>query len=318
MKGDLLEGANAYHCEKCNRKVDTVKRLCIKKLPTILTIQLKRFDYDWDRGCSIKFNDYFEFPRTLDMEPYTVDGLAKIEGKRIEDMIERENISLEIEINEDNDFKDSSGHEKEREFQCTKYELCGIVVHSGQASGGHYYSYILHKDTDGVKKWYKFDDGEVNECKLDQDEEMKTQCFGGEYVGEVFDHMLKRLSCRKQKRWWSAYILFYRRVDTEQCQLSLRLNELVLSNANINSNNLMRANSNSALIKQNSGDSEPQRKVVDTNVNELYLRIPTPIRRSVQRQNIKFMHMRNQFNPEYFNFIKNLTSSNHDQLLKGT
>ena len=28
---------------------------------------------------------------------------------------------------------------------CTKYRLVGVVVHSGQASGGHYYSYILHR-----------------------------------------------------------------------------------------------------------------------------------------------------------------------------
>lgn len=33
----------------------------------------------------------------------------------------------------------------EQEQQHTKYQLTGIVVHSGQASGGHYYSYILHK-----------------------------------------------------------------------------------------------------------------------------------------------------------------------------
>ena len=62
-------------------QVDTVKRMCIKKLPPILAIQLKRFDYDWERECAIKFNDYFEFPREFDMEPYTVQGLAKIEGK---------------------------------------------------------------------------------------------------------------------------------------------------------------------------------------------------------------------------------------------
>lgn len=49
VKGDLLEGANAYHCDKCDKKVDTVKRMCIKKLPKILCIQLKRFDYDWER-----------------------------------------------------------------------------------------------------------------------------------------------------------------------------------------------------------------------------------------------------------------------------
>ena len=99
--GELLDGPNAYFCEKCNKKVkeiiyccccfifyssfyskvDTVKRTCFKKLPPILAIQLKRFDYDWERETPIKFNDYFEFPRELDMEPYTVQGLAKAEGR---------------------------------------------------------------------------------------------------------------------------------------------------------------------------------------------------------------------------------------------
>ena len=30
-------------------QVDTVKRMYIKKLPKVLVIQLKRFDYDWER-----------------------------------------------------------------------------------------------------------------------------------------------------------------------------------------------------------------------------------------------------------------------------
>lgn len=33
----------------------------------------------------------------------------------------------------------------ENKEQSTKYKLFGVVVHSGQASGGHYYSYILHR-----------------------------------------------------------------------------------------------------------------------------------------------------------------------------
>lgn len=62
-------------CKSCNLnvmlQVVTVKRLCVKKLPPILAIQLKRFEYDFERVCAIKFNDYFEFPRHLDMDPYT-------------------------------------------------------------------------------------------------------------------------------------------------------------------------------------------------------------------------------------------------------
>lgn len=56
------------------------------------------------------------------MEPYTVSGLAKLEGEVI-----------------DCDYEESV------KGTCTKYQLTGIVVHSGQASGGHYYSYILHR-----------------------------------------------------------------------------------------------------------------------------------------------------------------------------
>lgn len=252
VKGDLLEGADAYHCEKCNRKVDTVKRLCIKKLPPILAIQLKRFDYDWERETAIKFNDYFEFPRSLDMEPYTVGGLAKIEGEVIDDDIDTSN-----GIN-----------------TSTKYELCGIVVHSGQATGGHYYSYILYTHTDGTRRWYKFDDVEVTECKLDDDEEMRNQTFGGEYMGEVFDHMLKRMSNRRQKRWWNAYILIYRRIASP----------IELESSLVTS------------MSQLSIHSMPK--------------MPLAIQRSVQTQNIKFMHNKNQYSSEYFHFMKKLLQNN--------
>jgi len=49
----------------------------------------------------------------------------------------------------------------------------------------HTYSVLCCRHNDGSSKWYKFDDGEVSECKMDDEEEMKTQCFGGDYMGEV-------------------------------------------------------------------------------------------------------------------------------------
>jgi hypothetical protein len=39
------------------------------------------------------------------------------------------------------------------------YRLVGVVVHSGQASGGHYYSYCYTG-----RSWLKFDDTEVCVC----------------------------------------------------------------------------------------------------------------------------------------------------------
>ncbi|XP_058260184.1 probable ubiquitin carboxyl-terminal hydrolase FAF-X isoform X2 [Hemibagrus wyckioides] len=265
VKGDLLEGANAYHCEKCNKKVDTVKRLLIKTLPPVLAIHLKRFDYDWERECAIKFNDYFEFPRELDMEPYTVAGVAKLESNEVSS-------DSEV-IHQNRPFKPELGGS-------SRYRLVGVLVHSGQASGGHYYSYIVQRHSNSVDgqrdRWYKFDDGDVTECKMDDDEEMKNQCFGGEYMGEVFDHMMKRMSYRRQKRWWNAYILFYERMDAVRvdCELLKHIAEMTLV-------------------------PKPH-----------HLKMPSAIECGVRKQNVQFMHSRMQYSLEYFQFVKKLLTCN--------
>jgi len=67
-----------------------------------------------------------------------------------------------------------------------------LVIARGVAAYNGNCSMLVCSAADEPAKWYKFDDGEVSECKMDDDEEMKSQCFGGDYVGEVFDHMLKR------------------------------------------------------------------------------------------------------------------------------
>lgn len=39
----------------------------IKRLPRSLSFQLKRFDYDYERGIPCKRNDRYEFPLEIDM-----------------------------------------------------------------------------------------------------------------------------------------------------------------------------------------------------------------------------------------------------------
>ena len=48
IQGEMLEGDNAYLCERCDKKVSTLKRVCIKKLPNFLMLVLKRFEFDFD------------------------------------------------------------------------------------------------------------------------------------------------------------------------------------------------------------------------------------------------------------------------------
>ena len=85
ISGEMLEGENAYLCDKCNTKVDTLKRMCIKKLPYNLMIVLKRFEFDFDNMVKLKINDYCEFPAVLNLEPYTQQYLRKKEKFKIEE-----------------------------------------------------------------------------------------------------------------------------------------------------------------------------------------------------------------------------------------
>ena len=62
----------------------------------------------------MKFNDYFEFPRELNLEPFTVQGLAKVEGEVIED-----------DMNTTGDGSSGGGkcNGAEEESPCTEYRL---------------------------------------------------------------------------------------------------------------------------------------------------------------------------------------------------
>ncbi len=112
----------------------------------------------------------------------------------------------------------------------TCYKLVGIIVHLGQANGGHYYSFIQHKyvlmicfiiqistsfylnrnesDPLNTSHWYKFDDTDVSECKMDDDEELRSQCFGGDNPPSAFDQPAAKRYCYLYLAFISI-ILFY-------------------------------------------------------------------------------------------------------------
>jgi ubiquitin carboxyl-terminal hydrolase 9/24 len=90
VDGDLLEGDNAYFCEKCEKKVNTKKRCCIKKLPNVLILVLKRFEFNYDTMTKIKVNDYCEFPEDISMEAYCQESLTK---KDLERLMEEKNLT---------------------------------------------------------------------------------------------------------------------------------------------------------------------------------------------------------------------------------
>lgn len=42
----VLAGDNKFLCAQCNEKRDTLKRTCIARLPNVLFLHLKRFEFD--------------------------------------------------------------------------------------------------------------------------------------------------------------------------------------------------------------------------------------------------------------------------------
>lgn len=77
MEPEQLTGDNRWMCERCGHKVDALKGLRFETAPRLLTMQLKRFDFDWNRGARIKLYNKFAFPFTLDMTPFMPEGSAK-------------------------------------------------------------------------------------------------------------------------------------------------------------------------------------------------------------------------------------------------
>lgn len=186
IQGDMLEGENKYMCSVCNKKVDALKRVCISSLPDNLIIHAKRFEFDLEQMKRIKVNDYCEFPETLDMEPYTKEGLEKKEMK---------NANL-------------------RPSSYYQYQLTGILVHTGTAEAGHYYSFIrerVPKSVDQEPRWYQFNDSEVEPFDI---KEIPKACYGGLETVAVWDPVQQKHVPRFSSKFYSAYMLFYERVES--------------------------------------------------------------------------------------------------------
>lgn len=83
--------------------------------------------------CNVLINPKYlfkQFPWMLNMEPYTVSGMA------------RQDSSSEVGENSRNTDQGGGGSPRKKVAPTENYELVGVIVHSGQAHAGHYYSFI--------------------------------------------------------------------------------------------------------------------------------------------------------------------------------
>ncbi|MBN3273250.1 UBP47 hydrolase, partial [Polyodon spathula] len=65
LKSELLEGDNQSYCDKCEMKTDTETRYYFQCLPRILTLQLKRFQFNYYQMSFVKIQCPVEIPLEL-------------------------------------------------------------------------------------------------------------------------------------------------------------------------------------------------------------------------------------------------------------
>ena len=100
---ETMDGENKYFAEGFGLQ-DAKKGVIFESFPPVLNLQLKRFEYDFQRDAMMKVNDRYEFPEIWDASPYLSDG-----ADRSESWI---------------------------------YHLHGVLVHSGDLNAGHYYAFL--------------------------------------------------------------------------------------------------------------------------------------------------------------------------------
>ncbi|KAI9285198.1 hypothetical protein BC943DRAFT_51018 [Umbelopsis sp. AD052] len=127
-------GENQYSCGNCGHTFQAaVKQLSVKRLPQVLSFQLKRFEHG---KSATKIETKIKFPIDLDMTPYTTeygDGSGK-----------------------HNDKKSHRSSNPPAYNNINVYTLFAVVNHQGKMDTGHYTMFAKHRG-----QWFKFDDHHV-------------------------------------------------------------------------------------------------------------------------------------------------------------
>ncbi|XP_015277115.1 PREDICTED: ubiquitin carboxyl-terminal hydrolase 47 isoform X1 [Gekko japonicus] len=188
IQPEILDGPNQYFCERCKKKCDARKGLRFLHFPYLLTLQLKRFDFDYTTMHRIKLNDRMTFPEELDMasfidiedekSPQTescTDSGAENEGSCHSDQTSND-FSNDDGVDEGICLESNSAAERiskvGNEKNSLLYELFSVMVHSGSAAGGHYYACVKSFNDD---QWYSFNDQHVS--RITHEDIKKT--YGG-------------------------------------------------------------------------------------------------------------------------------------------
>ncbi|KAA6400944.1 MAG: hypothetical protein EZS28_003528 [Streblomastix strix] len=197
--GGMIRGVHAKDaiCSECQEKRlgnnPLIKRTLLQTLPNTVIFNIARVDYDVKQGRAVKDKSKFTFPYglnqknrdgqrggylneedqlddILDLTPFTREAVLKNEASVNSNQERYQSIKSKI----DNYRKDKENESDIRSYsikatsydnmgrgeQYYKFRLVGVVVHQGNATGGHYYSYIRERNP--PYRWIKFNDNKTH------------------------------------------------------------------------------------------------------------------------------------------------------------
>lgn len=192
-----------------------IKRQCISDLSDTLIFHLKRFELNFDTFTREKVNDIFSFPQELDMYPYSRESLMNDSNQSSKE----DSNNMYDGVSNNNTMDQSKSNRRDNGYY--KFSLKGIVVHTGTADSGHYFSYIKNPNNCDVlsesfsandtsqDSWFEFNDSNVKAFSPD---DIPSQCYGGNfttYEQTLGTNTLVEVSSANPQ---SAYMLVYQRI----------------------------------------------------------------------------------------------------------
>ncbi|KAH7819864.1 putative ubiquitin specific peptidase 11 [Monocercomonoides exilis] len=185
---EQLSEENAWYCSECKEHKQAWKKLDIWQLPSILTIQLKRFSSSAEFGVRQKLDMLVNFPvKGLNLAAFekcppemTADTAESVKRnysfakqsnnqKSAADSKEKEGgkgKKGKSDNKEENHSNSNSSKSKEAAKEAQKkasppiYDLFAVSNHMGGTGGGHYTAYAY---SPLKKKWMKYNDDSVDE-----------------------------------------------------------------------------------------------------------------------------------------------------------
>ncbi|KAF6260179.1 hypothetical protein COO60DRAFT_1700419 [Scenedesmus sp. NREL 46B-D3] len=361
VKGELMEGDNAYFCEELGKRVPAVKRAAIKALPHMLCIHLKRFEFDYHNQTRYKVRDRFEFPVEIDMFKYTADGLAAADQQQKaaeqqqgdhqqqQQPLERQGSGLSQQQDGGVGGTSSSGGgggPLPRQLSDTAhqvlagkpggssnssaymYDLMGVVVHSGSAFTGHYYSFIKERRPAAAAgssspqgaaagRWFQFDDKSVTEWGV---KDLELECFGGK-PSQDSDSRCSRPVRGEYERAHSAYMLFYERRQQQpeaagaDAAASASAAELQQQQGPAEEDGdvpMAPASPSSRAAAEEAAAAGEAAAAVAPGAGGIPYSMPLRLYKTVMEHNISLMWQQHVLDKDYFRFVRQLVDSRGD------